>query len=142
MSKKTKTEKPIREPDKIWPICMDCWYNFFLSKYGSKPTFIGAAAGCYKKIVNIIKQKTIESGLQWNEQTAHDNMNAFFESAYNHSDRYFQNRIRENFTLPNLLYNIDKITSLNGKQTPTNTFQKFARTVHQAQERVYRTNNQ
>lgn len=140
MPRKPKAEKPQREPDRIWPVVMDSWFRYFEGKYGSKPTFIGAAAGCYKKIVVIVKQKTIEAGYEWNERTAHDNMLAFFEAAYNHSDKYFQNRIRENFTPPNLLYNIDKILVFNGKQGPANTFQQFARTVQSAQERVLRTN--
>jgi hypothetical protein len=122
---------------------MNCWFTYFQSKHnGNKPTFIGAAAGCYKKLVSIIKQKTIEAGYEWNERTAHDSMLAFFESAYNHNDRYFQTRIRDNFTTPNLLYNIDKILIFNGKQSPTSTFQKFARVVQTAQERVLDVNYQ
>ena len=136
MPRKSQTSKSVREPDRIWPICMNAWFKFFEDKFGSKPTFIGAAAGCYKKIVGIIRQKTIDAGFEWNELTANEIMVSFFEKAYNHNDMRFQNNIRQNFTLPNLLYHIDKITILHGNHSPSNTFQKFARTVHQAQDRI------
>lgn len=129
--KSNNSQKTKNEPDGTWKICVKVWFDFFKEKYnGNEPTFMGAAAGCFKKLVKRVKDKSIAAGMDWNEMTAQTNMMAFFNRAYNHQDSKFQNYIRQNFTIPILLYNFDKITVFN--EESSTQFHQFANIARQA----------
>ena len=132
--------KPKKQPDVVWQKCVNAWFDFFQNATGKKPTFMGAAAGCFKKLYGLIKKSALDSGRVWDEHSAPENMTAFFTAAYNHQDARFRDRIRATFTIPELLFHFDKITVFNANTTPSK-FEKFANSVREAASDISESDN-
>lgn len=113
----------------VWQPCVDTWFNFFKDKFGEPPSFIGAATSSLQHILKEIRTRAINKGREWNRAIAVECLQAFLNRAWNHADNKFQRYMRDNFSLPQLLYNFDKIILMNGK--PTTSFQQFAETIRE-----------
>lgn len=96
-----KEKKPATEH---WQKCVDVFYKFYEENFeGEKPSFDGSAPRDLKMIVEALKKRAEDAGVEWSEENAACRLEKFFEAAFR------INWLRENFLLFNLNRQKDKI---------------------------------
>jgi len=92
-----------------WPALVSTWFDFYRNNpgKGEEPTFEGQAPASLKKIVERLKKRSEAKKLEWNEQTACDTLAKFLNYAYGLT------WLKDNFLLPNLERQYDKIVNQN-----------------------------
>lgn len=119
-SKKNKKEKVEAAGAEFWAQLVEVWFKFYREGpgKGENPTFDGQAPKSLKKICEWLKKRSEDKGYPWTEAQATDTLTKFLDYAYK------QTWLKDNFLLPNLERQFDKIVNQNGtgnnnnKQSP------------------------
>lgn len=106
----SKKEGPAAE---FWPALVEVWFKFYREGpgHGENPTFEGQAPKSLRAIAELLKKRSINKGHEWTEQTATEVLAMFLAYAYK------LEWLKDNFLLPNLERQFDKIVNQNGTAT-------------------------
>lgn len=110
-AKKAPTKKQQLEATPYWQKLVDNWFDFYRGKFKMDPTFNGAAAANFKKIVDRLKILSEKDKFEWTEENAMRIARRFFTKAYE-ADQW----MRDNFLISNLYSKFDSIVTKNGTQ--------------------------
>lgn len=99
----------------FWQALVKIFFSFCEEKFGEKPSFDGSAPKDMGFIVDAIKSKAEEKGLEWSEEMAKKSWLLFLQTC--HDDKW----LFENFLLSNMNRQKDRIffklkKDVNGKQ--------------------------
>lgn len=114
--KKTSAQKKKEKAGDVtdhWHALVEVWFEFNKKNFdGFEPSFKGSDPKHLKTIVEILRKRSINRGLEWTQETARKTLWKFFEHSY--TDEW----LRKNFLLQNLERQLDKIIK-NGTGTTT-----------------------
>lgn len=100
MPKEKKTQK---EKTEFFTEMISVYFRFYENNFGLKPSFDGSAPRDLKMIVEAMKSRSLENGVEWTLQIAEAMLNKFLEYAIK------EVWLKENFFLFNLNRQKDKI---------------------------------
>lgn len=105
-----------------WTALVKVWFDFNEANLNICPSFSGQDPRSLKSICEKLQKRSIAKSLGWEERLAIDTLNAFLTYAYG------EKWLKENFLLPNLDRQFDKIISnAANKQSVNNTAEAFSR---------------
>lgn len=115
-SSSKKNKKKEVEATEYWQPLVKTWFEFYTANpgKGEEPTFEGEAPKSLKKICERLKKRTEAKNIAWNEITACDTLSKFLHYAFG------LKWLTDNFLLPNLERQYDKIVNQNGNGTTKN----------------------
>jgi hypothetical protein len=99
--RKVKKKERITEPH--WQDMVDVYFNFCQARFNEKPTFDGSAPRDLKNILQALRKRATDAGLEWTLSVAKNRLWRFLDHAY--SDSW----LSKNFLLSNLNRQKDKI---------------------------------
>lgn len=102
---KSSAKKEKEDATPFWAALVEKWFWFYQSKCSIKPSFQGQDSSALKTIMKNLQKRAQEQEVEWNEEKATNTLHAFLHHAY--KDKW----LSENFLLPNLLRQFDKIVS-------------------------------
>ena len=111
-----KNKKKELETTEYWQALVKTWFEFYKTNPGNgeEPTFEGEAPKSLKKICERLEKRSEAKNIPWNESTACDTLKKFLTYAYGLT------WIKDNFLLPNLERQYDKIVNQNANGNSKN----------------------
>lgn len=102
--------------NKYWQALVEVWFDFNNTHFKIKPSFKGQDTKALKLLVENLERRAAENNHEWTEEYAKSVLNAFLTHSL--KDKW----LKENFLLPNLEKQFDKIlkNAINGKSTELN----------------------
>jgi hypothetical protein len=100
---KAKKEKKPKTVEPYWQDFIDCYFEFTKSKFTVKPSFDGSAPRDLKNIIQTLKKRAEDAGIEWTKETAIHRFRLFLQYAF--SDWW----LSENWLLQNINRQKDKI---------------------------------
>lgn len=82
MPKSKKTPKVKNLPEPHFQKMVEVFFSFTESKFGVKPSFDGSAPRDLKYILQSLRKRAEEGGIEWTEQLAIQRLNSFLAWAY------------------------------------------------------------
>lgn len=105
-----------------WTALVKVWFDFNEAKLDFSPSFVGQDPRSLKNICEKLQKRSVQKGYEWSEQNAIGALTAFLTHAI--TDKW----LKENFLLPNIDRQFDKIISnAASKQNINNTAEAFSR---------------
>jgi len=95
-----KEKKPV---ELYWQEFITAYFEFTKSKFSITPSFNGSAPRDLKAIVQALRKRTEEAGVEWTQETALQTFNTFLKWAF--SDWW----LSENWMLSNINRQMDKV---------------------------------
>lgn len=99
----TKVKKEKKPPIDYWKEFVECYFEFTKSKFSEPPSFDGSAPRDLKTIIETLKKRAADAGVEWTKETAISRFEVFLEYAF--SDWW----LSENWMLSNINRQKDKI---------------------------------
>jgi hypothetical protein len=98
------------EKNLYWKKFIETFDEFYLQKIGSKYMYLGKDMACLNKIYKFLQARAAEKNKEWNEVYMVESFRYFLNAAYD-KDKW----IKENFSIPNILSQINQIANGNSK---------------------------
>lgn len=95
--------KAKQPPEPFWNELVEIYFSFCQMKFNEKPSFDGSSPRDLKCIIQSLKKRAQDAGVDWTYGVAVSRLNRFLESAY--GDQWLKN----NFLLSNINRQKDKI---------------------------------
>lgn len=101
--------------DKIWPVCVETWFDANKELIGIEPVFSSREAKALKDICAELKRRAERSGVVWDEFSSRSRLHEFFVAAS------MDNWLKDNFMLFNIYNKMNSIfkTAKHGTKKPT-----------------------
>ena len=100
---KVKKEKKPKVIELYWQDFVTAYFDFTKSKFTETPSFDGSAPRALKAIIQTLRKRAEEGGIEWTKETAIQRFKKFLEYAF--SDWW----LSENWLLSNINRQKDKV---------------------------------
>lgn len=98
-----KAKKEKKQPEPFWQDMIAVWFNFCKEKYNDVPTFDNSAPRDLKNIIQALRKRAEDKGIEWTQEVAIMRFRHFLEHCW--MDRW----LSENWLLMNIMRQKDKI---------------------------------
>lgn len=98
-----KAKKEKKQPEPYWQDMISVWFNFCKEKYNDVPTFDNSAPRDLKNIIQALRKRAEDKGVDWTQEVAIMRFRHFLEHCW--MDRW----LSENWLLMNIMRQKDKI---------------------------------
>lgn len=78
----TRVKKEKKPAELYWQDFIDCYFEYTKQKYGMSPTFDGSAPRDLKSIVQALRKRAEDQGIEWTKETALFRFKTFLDYAY------------------------------------------------------------
>lgn len=100
---KVKKERKPKEIEPYWQDLVTAYFDFTKSKFSETPSFDGSAPRDLKAIIQTLRKRAEDAGIEWTKEIAIHRFSAFLEYAF--SDSW----LSENWLLQNINRQKDKV---------------------------------
>jgi hypothetical protein len=100
---KVKKEKKPKVIEPYWQDFVSAYFEFTKSKFRATPSFDGSAPRDLKAIIQALRKRAEDTGVEWTKETAIHRLNLFLQYAF--SDWW----LSENWLLSNINRQKDKV---------------------------------
>jgi hypothetical protein len=98
-----KAKKEKKQPEPYWQDMIAVWFNFCKEKYNDIPTFDNSAPRDLKNIIQALRKRAEDKGVEWTQEVAIMRFRHFLEHCW--MDRW----LSDNWLLMNIARQKDKI---------------------------------
>lgn len=98
-----KAKKEKKQPEPYWQDMISVWFNFCKEKYNDIPTFDNSAPRDLKNIIQALRKRAEDKGVEWTQEVAIMRFRHFLEHCW--MDRW----LSDNWLLMNIARQKDKI---------------------------------